>query len=198
MTKKRRMGAEDSEVRAKLIKAAVEVLTTEGYTSFSARKVGAKAGLTPQLLYYYFQTMDDLLVAVIREFNQIRHARVRDALESPDPLRSIWELNIDHDLARLTAELTSIAARHEQARLEVVESANQLRKMQIEAVSKVLPEGKAREDQITATETVLIGVALARLLVTEDSLGFTAGHEEILKFVERMLARYHQDEAGKP
>ncbi|MFC7050900.1 TetR/AcrR family transcriptional regulator [Emcibacter nanhaiensis] len=197
MAKKRRMGAEDSEVRAKLIKAAAEVLKTEGYASFSARKVGARAGLTPQLLYYYFKTMDDLLIAVIREFNEIRHVRLQEALESADPLRAIWELNIDNDLARLTAELTSIAARHEKARLEVIDSADQLRKMQIEAVSKLLPREKTSEDQVSASEALMVGVALARLLVTEDALGFSAGHEEVLNFVERMLARYRQDETGK-
>ena len=60
----RRIGAEDSKRRAQLLEAAELLLLEEGYAAVTSRRVAAKAGLKPQLVHYYFRTMDDLFVAV--------------------------------------------------------------------------------------------------------------------------------------
>ena len=62
----RRIGAEDSKTRAQLLDAAERLLLEEGYAAVTSRRVAAKAGLKPQLVHYYFRTMDDLFVAVFR------------------------------------------------------------------------------------------------------------------------------------
>ena len=40
--------------------AAEQLLLEEGYAAVTSRRVGARAGLKPQLVHYYFRTMDDL------------------------------------------------------------------------------------------------------------------------------------------
>ena len=38
----------------------------EGYASVTSRHVASEAGLKPQLVHYYFRTMDDLFLALFR------------------------------------------------------------------------------------------------------------------------------------
>ena len=59
----RRMGPETSETRMALLDATERVLRSEGYAAVSSRRIAQEAGLKQQLVYYYFHTMDELLLA---------------------------------------------------------------------------------------------------------------------------------------
>ena len=50
--------------RAAILDATESIMLEEGYAAVSSRKVASRAGLTSQLLHYYFRTMDDLFIAV--------------------------------------------------------------------------------------------------------------------------------------
>jgi len=184
MAQPRRMGVEGSKMRSRFVDAAEEILRDVGYMGISARQVSAKAGQKTQLLYYYFRTMDDLILAVVRRVNENRMTRFEEALASPDPLRTLWEINSDASGATLSAELTSIANHREAIRAEIVRSAQQFRALQIEAVSRLLSQAKK---DYPAAGIVMIAAALARTIVTESALGLTEGHEAALKIVERVL-----------
>ena len=123
MAQPRRLGAEGSQVRARFVDAVEAILSEEGYQGISARQVAAKAGLKTQLLYYYFRTMDDLLLAVVQRVNERRLERFEEALASPEPLRALWQLNSDASAATLAAELTSIATHRNAIRAEIVDFA---------------------------------------------------------------------------
>jgi AcrR family transcriptional regulator len=153
--------------------------------------VSAKAGLKTQLLYYYFRTMDDLVLAVVRGINERRLKRFEEALTSTRPLQALWELNSDPSNAALSAELTSIATHRETIRAEIVQSAKQFRALQVEGVTRLL--GPLNADQYPAAGIVMIAVALARTMVTESGLGLTDGHQEALAIVDRLIQN-----AGKP
>lgn len=180
------MGVESSKVRARFVDAAEELLRSEGYLAISARQVAAKAGLKTQLLYYYFRTMDDLILEVVKRINERRLQRFHEALASPDPLRALWELNSDPKNAILSAELTSIATDREAVRAEIVRGAKQFRALQVEAATRLL--GPRGAGEYPAAGIVMIAIALARTLVTESALGLSDGHREALAIVERVLA----------
>src|SRR3546814_18646696 len=93
MAQTRRMGVESSPRRAMFIDAAEEILRSVDYVGISARQVAAQAGLKTQLLYYYFLTMDDLILAVVRRINDRRLQRLDEALAPPEPLRAMCKLN---------------------------------------------------------------------------------------------------------
>ena len=184
----RRLGLESAENRARFIDAAEVILRDEGLPSLTARQVAVQAGLKPQLLYYYFRTMDDLTLAVVHRVHERRLARFEEALASPEPLRAIWELNSDPSGSALGSELTSIATHREAIRAEIVRGAEHFRTLQIEAVSRLL--APHADDQKGAAGMVMIAVALARMIVTESSLGLTVGHREALAIIEDMLNRF--------
>src|ERR1700754_4660381 len=95
MASQRRLGAEGSRTRAQLIEATELLMQEEGYVAVSARRVAARAGLKPQLVHYYFRTMDELLLAVFRRFAERFLERQARALSSPRPLSALWELYTD-------------------------------------------------------------------------------------------------------
>ncbi len=83
----RRIGAEDSKTRAQLLDAAELLLLEEGYAAVTSRRVAAKAGLKPQLVHYYFRTMDDLFLEVFRRRAEENVARVERAIAADGSLR---------------------------------------------------------------------------------------------------------------
>jgi len=186
MTQTRRMGAEGSQRRTLFIDATEEILRTEGYMAVSARQVAAKAGLKTQLLYYYFLTMDELILAVVRRINERRQQRFDEALTAAEPLRALWALNSDPSSAAMSAELTAIANHREAIRAEIVRSAQEFRAQQVAAVSRLL--GHRGDSASPAAGLVMIAVGLARTLIAESALGLTDGHQEALVIVERVLA----------
>lgn len=181
----RRMGVEGSKMRALFLDAAEAILRDEGYSGISARQVSTRAGLKAQLLYYYFQTMDDLILAVIRRINERRRGRFEDALASSDPLTALWKLNSDPSFATLSAEMTSIAAHRETIRTEIIRSAEAFRALQVQEISRLLAQ--RNKAGYSAAGIVMIGSALARIIAQESSLGLTYGHDEAVKIVERVL-----------
>lgn len=183
--KTRRMGVEGSAKRTCFVDAAEAILRDVGYLGISAREVAAKAKLKTQLLYYYFRTMDDVILAVVRRINERRLERFKVALTAPDPMQALWELNSDPAGAALSAELTSIAIHRETIRAEIVRSAEQFRALQVKAVARLLAH--RNEAEYPAAGIVLIAAALGRTLVHESALGLTLGHAEARKIIERVM-----------
>src|SRR5277367_6720993 len=66
MTSARRIGAPDAKNRGVLLDAAEQLMFQEGYAAVTSRRVAEKAALKPQLVHYYFRTMDDLFLAAFR------------------------------------------------------------------------------------------------------------------------------------
>jgi AcrR family transcriptional regulator len=66
MAAARRIGAPDAKNRGVLLETAEQLMLEEGYVAVTSRRVADKAGLKPQLVHYYFRTMDDLFLAVFR------------------------------------------------------------------------------------------------------------------------------------
>ncbi len=87
--KRRREGTNDT--RDLLIEATGDILLEDGYAAATSRRVAAKAGVNPALVYYYFPTMDELFVAVLRRGAEANLERQRKALTSETPMRALWE-----------------------------------------------------------------------------------------------------------
>jgi TetR/AcrR family transcriptional regulator len=66
MSKPRRSGSEKSETGTRLLDVTEQVMLADGYAAVTSRRVAADAGITAALVHYYFSTIDDLFLAVIR------------------------------------------------------------------------------------------------------------------------------------
>jgi AcrR family transcriptional regulator len=186
MASARRIGAEDSKTRAALLDAAERLLLEEGQGAVTSRRIAAAAGVKPPLVHYYFRTMDDLVLAVLRRGAEANLARQAAALASPDPLRAVWEQSADPTATAVSIELMAMARRRPAIRAEMAAYAERLRALQVEALRDVFA---ARGADLPPVVASVLMVAVSQLLVLEESLGVTTGHDEVLALVEEHLGR---------
>jgi AcrR family transcriptional regulator len=190
MTTPRRIGTESSETRALLLDATERLMRDEGYAAVSSRRVASEAGVTPALIHYYFPTLDDLFLAVFRrgaEKNLERHAR---ALESPQPLRALWEFSIEPAGTALLTEFMALANHRKSIRAEIAEYAERFRRQQADLLASRLQDYGIDAGDIPPPAALVLISTVSRGIVLEDTLGITTGHAETLDLVERLLRRF--------
>lgn len=178
-----------SKTRQKLIEAAAELLAEEGYQAISARRVAAHAGLKPQLVHYYFRSMEELIVTVY-ERDTITYDRLHDeALASPNPLRALWKLNSNLPQARLMFEFVALSKQHEGLRERMRETGEDFRAKQVEAIQRIFERRGAPDPGITPEALAMLMSAIARSMVIENRVGVETGHTEMALLVEYVLDR---------
>ena len=72
-------------MRSALIDAAELLIREGGYPSVTARNLADKINLKRQIVHYYFHSMDDLFIAVIRRGADKARPRLEAALDSAEP-----------------------------------------------------------------------------------------------------------------
>jgi AcrR family transcriptional regulator len=193
MASERRIGAEDSQTRLALIDAAQLLMIEEGYAAVTSRRVAAKAGLKPQLVHYYFRTMDDLFVAMLRRGAEHNLERQAQALASPEPLRALWEVSFDPTGTALAVEFTALANHRKAIRAEIAAFAEQFRQGQADALAAVYADYGIDPDGLPPITLLVLMTAVSRVVAMERSLGISSGHEETLALVEGLLTRLEAD-----
>ena len=190
MTVPRRIGAEDSESRRALLDAALELMMEEGYAAVTSRKLAAKAGLKPQLVHYYFRTMDDLFIALVRRGAEQNLERQARALASQQPLRALWEF-LSHPAGTiLTMEFSALANHRKAIRAETKAFAEQFRKLQSQALGTILESYGVDIEAFPPEAMALLITSITQVLGMEQALGMTTGHAAMRALVERFLTQY--------
>lgn len=193
---KKLLGAKNSETRTALIDAAEQLMRDEGYAAVSSRRIATLAGLKHQVIYYYFDTLDDLLLAVFRRGAEIGLARQRQALDADRPLRAIWAINSEPGGNHFIREFTALANRNEVIRTEIGRFAIEARRVQAEAIDRHL-KARGVEPRISPALISFLMAAVGRLLVNEESFGVDMVHDEAEALVETILQRLEAIEPGQ-
>jgi AcrR family transcriptional regulator len=166
----------------------------EGYAAATSRRVAARAGVKPALVHYYFPSMDDLFLAVLREGAEENLVRQREALAANKPLHALWKLNNAHG-ARLLMEFMALANHRKEIRNEIAAYAARFGHLEESAVTLALRAHGVDVAEFPPVVMSMIVTSLARILVLERSLGITRGHAEAGDFIERVLDRYEMPSA---
>ena len=74
------MMTEDAGTRQQILHATYETLRDEGFAATTSRAVARRGGFNQALVFYYFGSMDALLLAALDWTNEQRLAAYRDAL----------------------------------------------------------------------------------------------------------------------
>ena len=108
---------------------------------------GGRAGLKPQLVHYYFRTMDDLFVEAFRR----QPRRTSPASKEPSPRTArwsnLWRLNADPRGATFSIEFVALA-NHRKAIRPRSPAAERFRAAQVEAVGAALASHGVDEDEM--------------------------------------------------
>lgn len=182
----RRMGPPDASVRVKLLDAAERVMGRDGYPAVTSRNVGNEAGVNQKLVFYYFQNMEELVVATFRRRSEGFLAELEALQNSATPVRSLWAL-ISHRSGRLVIEFMAMSTRNEALRKEVAAysaRANQLINSVLERALAAAPK-----EGCTASPAIVnfAMASLARNLILESELGLLDSPAELTASIESWI-----------
>jgi AcrR family transcriptional regulator len=171
----------------------------EGYAAVTSRRLAERAGLKPQLVHYYFRTMEDLFLAVFRRRAEEGLDVQARALESPQPLWALWRFGTDPSATRITMEFAALANHRKSMRAEIAYYAERFRDEQRKAISTALQRYDIDADgdfgRIPPVVWSVLITSVSRVLVMEQELGMSAGHKETVELVERHLGRLEGPES---
>jgi len=188
-TPTRRLGAETSATRARLLDAAERLMLHEGYAAVTSRRVAARAELKPQLVHYYFRTMDDLFLALYRRRAEQGLERQARALASAQPLWALWDLSRDPRGTALTMEFTALANHRKAIQAEIAASAERYRGEQVEGLAAVFERYSSAPAGLSPLACSVLMTSVSRFLVIEEeTLGMTTGHAETVALVEDFIS----------
>jgi AcrR family transcriptional regulator len=189
----RRFGAENAANRAALIEAGMDLLQEEGSAALTARRVAERAGLKPQLVHYYFRTIEDLIIAIVRHAGGEELKRMVRAAASEQPLRDLWNSWKQGSGAVLAAEVKALAQHSDAIRAEAVRMIEQHRMLISEAIGRHFEVLRQRgvEGEASPMAVAIIVDALTRLFSDEKALGITLGHEEFETAVEAWMEGFY-------
>lgn len=187
MATARKTKADDGGTRRRLIEATAQIMHDEGYAAATSRRVAARAGVRQPLVHYYFPTMDDLFLAVLREGADAALDQMRAALTNDDPLRTLWAINSDSRRTVLNAEFMALANHRKIIGAELKAYAERVRDMETAAVTMVLRAHGIDLDTHPPIVISMLIAQIARSLCNENAVGVTLGHDEMRRYVERQI-----------
>jgi AcrR family transcriptional regulator len=188
MTSARRLAPVDSETRTRMLEAAEAVLREEGYAMLTSRRIANRVGVKQQLVFYYFRTMDDLVVDAFRQLAKRELERLEIALRSEHPLHAIWNVCINTADARLIAEFMALAHRNDRLRAEVSGHIERMRTIHVEALTQA---AKAKGGGLASLPPLAISFlasSAALALTREGAIGLSMGHAEVLALIGQSIA----------
>ncbi|CAN7270027.1 TetR/AcrR family transcriptional regulator [Phenylobacterium sp. LjRoot225] len=179
MAMKRRMGPENSTTRSLLMDAVEAVMREQGYAALSARSVAARAGLKYQIVFYYFATMDDLLLATYRRRTESVLARTEEALGSERPLHTLWKASSDPFDASLSLEYMAMSNHNAVVRAETIAFGERIRHVVAERLRSKLQDASLHPEIFTPMGVAMSVVLMGGILGFESALGLSGGHGEV-------------------
>ncbi len=186
LTSTRRMGPAGSANWLAMLDGAEDILREEGYAALTSRAVAERIGVKQRLVYYYFATMDDLIVETFRRLSARELDRMRQMLAAPQPLRALWDVLLRTTDARLVSEFMALANHNEGLRAEVIAFIELSRAIQVDALTTAIA-ATGRATSISADGLVLLATSAALTMTRETDLGVSAGHAALAAAVEGFL-----------
>ena len=184
----RRAAADDSTTRNTILDAAEALMVNEGYAAVTSRRVATLAGVNSALVYYYFDTMDGLFVALFRRGADRSFGRLEEVLTSAQPLWEFWELIHDRSSSARTMEFIALANHRKVIKAEIADYSRKFRKRELDLLAEVLVGYGLDPDHWPASTIVLSLSGISRFLLIEEAFGVDIGHAETVAVIERQIA----------
>lgn len=181
----RRMGPSDSATSDALLDATERVLRNQGYGAATSRRIAQEAGLKQQLVYYYFRTMDDLLLACFQRRTARALAKLEQDMAASDPVRAIWNTLSNASDGKLSFEFMALANHHEGIRAEVARFQSLSRRMEAQAFAR---SGKAM-GPVTPLAAAFLLSSVSLMLGREAATGIDEGHDDVRALLELVLGK---------
>jgi len=189
MASPRRIGSESSKTRALVLDAAERVMLQDGYAAVTYRSLAEGAGVTPGLVQYYFPTLDDMFLALLRRRSEHNHERLLAEFDqrSDEPLRITWEFSNDETSAALLTEFMALANHRKVIQAAILEVTRETRKVQLQVLKVRWDNYRDTSGGLSPEALLFLLHMIPKMIQLEESFGMSAAHKEILQAVEGRL-----------
>lgn len=137
----RRFGTKNAETRTALLDVAEQIICESGYPAVTSRQLAKAAGLSPQIVYYYFKTMDELFIAMFSRSAEFYLASIDGAKASNQPLVELWELSCDTSRAIMIQELMALANHRKALKTLLSDFGRHYHEKQVEIINQEIADG---------------------------------------------------------
>jgi len=185
MTKIKRRGLLDSEVRMRIVRAAAEIIGQEGFAAVTAPRLAEHIGLQRPIIYYYFEDMDQIRIEAVRLAYEETKARALARLSTDKPIDVLWR--VFENAAAPLSELTNYSIRGEPFRpllADIIEDIRSTFSTAIDAYNAA----RGLCTGLDAAGVAFLIQAVSTAMATERSLGLKAGHSHVRQFLEAALS----------
>lgn len=184
MATTRRFGAVSSATRSALLDAVEAVMRDDGYGALTARSVAEKAGLKHQLVYYYFQTLDDLLIAAYERHIASYLERIEEALTTDAPLHAFWRVHANPPDATLNMEFLSMANHIPGIRARTIEFGEHVRRLGLGKMEGLIVRPALGMEAVTPFAVTMAITSIGSIMGLENAIGLSGGHAEMRAMME--------------
>jgi len=164
--------------------AVENVMREDGYGALTARSVAERAGLKHQLVYYYFQTLDDLLIATYERHIERYLARIQEALAAERPLHAFWYVHADPVDATLNSEFLSMANHNEAIRTRTIAFGEHVRRLGLDKLEDRFRRPEGGKEAVSPFAVTMAITSIGSILGLETAIGITGGHAETRALIE--------------
>jgi AcrR family transcriptional regulator len=140
-------GPRGGDVRGQIIEAALETLKTKGFNGSSARAIADLGGFNSALIFYYFGSLNGLLLAALDHSSEQRLARYHRAVDAADSLEEligvatrIYREDVEGGHITVFSELVGASLSHPELAPEIVARAEPWLSFVEETLSKVVKD----------------------------------------------------------
>jgi AcrR family transcriptional regulator len=151
-----RRGPRGGDIRARMVDAAFQTLRSKGFKGASARAIARSGGFNSALIFYYFGTLNDLLLAALDHSSEQRMRRYRVAAEQANSLEELTEVaaqiyreDVEGGHITVFSELVGASLSHPELGPEIVARAQPWLEFVEETIGKILKDSPF--EQILAT-----------------------------------------------
>lgn len=190
MASQKRMGSRNSPTCQSILNGAERVLQLRGYGAITSRSIADEAGVKQQLIYYYFDSVDELMLAAFQRRTARGIERLKKDVVAERPIHALWEDFSNAMDARLTFEYMALANHHVGIREEVTRFLEESRRIQIEVVKQAYQRGNVDEKDLPPEALVFLISSIAMVLNREAGIGVTSTHKEVRSMVRRFLKKF--------
>ena len=186
--------AEPQVVRTReeaFLDAAERLLLDVGYAKVTTRRVAAEAGLNHGLVHYYFGSVENLLVRVLERFTDRLTARQRAMYADPDvPFIEKWRqamrylVGEDVEYEKIWLELQALAWNHPELRERLARVNEKWRRVLTDAFAE---PHERYGIEIPLEALVSLVMTFNEGIILERAQGITAGHRELLDWIDGWL-----------
>jgi AcrR family transcriptional regulator len=176
-----------------LLDAAERLLIERGHAALTTRSVAAEASVNHGLVHYYFGSMEELLLQVLERFTDRLVERQRAMYEADVPFLEKWrtamrwlEQDVEAGYPKVWWELQAMAWNHPEMRDRLVRVDAAWRSLLRTHFASALDEYGV---DFPLEAMVALVIAFNKGIQIEQLSGISAGHRELLDWIDGWLER---------